>query len=289
MSRDGARVRASSGRGALGRIRRITTTELSNKRSKIQGIKPTLRLKVGQKGRCGFLKGGSARPGVRDCCNVLEGLHGLRSGVDPTGRSIMARWYTVVVYIATTGLDPSVHVPVEIAWLHQNRTDPVVFIPHHKEADIDRAEEDALRLTGYYGRLDTRSSWDNDGAKVRELHAALKAQTFASWNCCSDVTMLNPLFRKFGLDPRPWHRTVDLRSYTATCMKRSPNDLPALWELHERKYTAKEEVEAISARLKTLKAAFLDTVCLPACQRTLQHRPAGQRRRRDLALQALRR
>jgi hypothetical protein len=177
----------------------------------------------------------------------------------------MAPRRTVVVDMATTGFNPYAHVPVEIAWLVDGDVDPVVFIPPHQQDDIERAQEGTLQRIDYYGnflgrRLDIQGNWDNGGVKLGELHEVLDRQSFVSWNCFADATMLNSLFAKFELAVSPWHKIVDLASYAGGCLGRSPNDLPSFEDTCEllrveprRNFTAKGDVIATYKCLEMLR------------------------------------
>lgn len=117
--------------------------------------------------------------------------------------------HRVVVDIETTGLDPTVHVPVEIAWWDLTTGQAARFVPPHGDFDMTLAEPRALEINRYWERgLDNPSRWD-DGTELARMHAALTGQTFAGANPRFDIDFIRPLFSAADLVREPWHYHVD--------------------------------------------------------------------------------
>lgn len=129
----------------------------------------------------------------------------------------------IVVDCESSGLDPAVHEPVEVAWHDLTTGDHGRFVPQH---DLIGADEDALAINGYFRRgLDQEPQ--DDGAEVGRLHTALRGQTLAGSNPRFDAAMLTVAFVRYGLDEEPWHHRLDDLAARAA-QELGLDDLPGL-------------------------------------------------------------
>lgn len=136
----------------------------------------------------------------------------------PYAEAVTADRQIVVVDVESTGLDRAMHVPVEVAFWVLDTGVRGVFIPVHTDVDIQNAQLEALRINRYHERgLWQRGRWDWNAAGLRELHTALTGNTMVGSNPGFDAGMLGPLFRRYRLDPAPWHYAspLDVGTYAA--------------------------------------------------------------------------
>lgn len=139
----------------------------------------------------------------------------------------------VVVDTETTGLDPDRHEVCEVAWLRVGTpgSGAGLFVPPHS---LIGADPEALRINGYAKRLASLPV-DASYATTRFLHGALSGNTLAGSSPAFDAAFLAGLFRRAGLDPRPWHhRLLDLSAYAAGVLGLDPAALPGLSDVCER-------------------------------------------------------
>ena len=139
----------------------------------------------------------------------------------------------VVVDTETTGLDPTVHVPVEVGWWNLHTGERGLFIPVHTQADLRRADPKALEINRYWERgLDLEAQWDEAQWCLERLHKALVGNSLVGSNPVFDASMLNPLFQRHGLAPGPWHYALlDVGTYAAGVLGLSIGERLTLSEL----------------------------------------------------------
>lgn len=171
-----------------------------------------------------------------------------------------SRRQLVIVDCETTGLDPTVHVPVEVAWWHVGTGERGLFIPPHTHLNMIQADPTALTINGYYERgLDNRDHWDTDGSELTRLHQALKGVSMVGSNPSFDASMLTPMYRRWALQPQPWrYATMDIGTYAAGVFGLSIGDrftLPALCDrfgIPRGDHTAEGDVTATGLCLDAL-------------------------------------
>lgn len=130
----------------------------------------------------------------------------------------------VVVSIKSTGPDPTVHIPVEVAWWDLTSGERGVFVPaHHVNATLGSCDLDTIEAIGYVERL-ARAAQDTDGHEVARLAKALHK----AWLVSDAPMMDSPLIRRMiehYLNDVPdltcemwqpdWLDVLDVRSYAA--------------------------------------------------------------------------
>lgn len=136
--------------------------------------------------------------------------------------------HLVVVDTETTGLDPAVHVPVEIAWHDVDTDDRGWFLPPVTAEQLAAADPIAMEINRYWQRIGRHPATDG-GAGVRSLHDALHGHTLAGSKPAFDAAMLAPLFASYGLSPEPQHHhPVDLPSFACGRLGLDPGALAGL-------------------------------------------------------------
>jgi DNA polymerase-3 subunit epsilon len=165
--------------------------------------------------------------------------------------------HRICVDTETTGLDPRIHVPVEVAWLDMVTGDRGRFVPPHTPADIDAATPIALEVNRYRERGLDREPQDHDGSELRRLHSALVGNTWVGSKPQFDIDMLTPLFERYGLDPQPhYHHPLDVGSYVAGAWllddALSLSKACTLLEVPQPDHTAEGDVEATAACFRAL-------------------------------------
>jgi DNA polymerase III epsilon subunit-like protein len=116
----------------------------------------------------------------------------------------------------TTGLDPFLHDPWEIAVIlrHDGHDEEHVF---RIEPDLTNADPEALRMNRYYERTsDPDWKWDDRETAARHLYELLTRAVLIGSNPAFDAEMLTHLLGRYFDEPRPWHyRTIDVVTLAA--------------------------------------------------------------------------
>ncbi len=111
----------------------------------------------------------------------------------------------------TTGLDPFLHDPWEVAVVLRvdSQDEEHVF---RIEPDLTNATPEALRINRYHERTaDPDWKWDDRETAARRLHTLLDGAVIVGSNPAFDAEMLTHLLGRYFDQPRPWHyRTVDV-------------------------------------------------------------------------------
>ncbi|WHM32411.1 3'-5' exonuclease [Streptomyces sp. BPPL-273] len=111
----------------------------------------------------------------------------------------------------TTGLDPFLHDPWEIAVILRvdGRDEEHVF---RIEPDLTNADPAALSINRYQERTSRPGwAWDDREAAARRLHALLDGAVIVGSNPAFDAEMIGSLLGRYFGQPRPWHyRTYDV-------------------------------------------------------------------------------
>lgn len=172
--------------------------------------------------------------------------------------------HVVVVDIETTGLDPSQHVCVEVAWWNLDTDERGHFIPeHHVREALAGADIKALQVNRYVDRIAGQPQ-DYDGSGARRLSEVLHDNTLAGSNPAFDAAFLLKMFmdvesRDLGAVPTWHHRLWDLSAYAAGVLRL--DHLPGLNEVCERlqldarpDHSAEGDVTATGLCFRTLFA-----------------------------------
>lgn len=169
----------------------------------------------------------------------------------------------IVVDVETSGLDPKIHVVVEVAWRNLVTDESGLFVPsHNPEVVLLRAEPKALELNGYHERIAGRPQ-DTNGTATKRLHEALKGNTLAGSNPAFDAKFLRREFNLWCLrrgPAEPWHhRMLDVSAYAAGVLGIDPTELPGLSTVCER----------LGVKNKAPHAAMGDVAATAECFRRL--------------------
>jgi hypothetical protein len=125
--------------------------------------------------------------------------------------STLFKYPVIVVDTETSGLDPNLHITLEVAWWDLNTGKRGCFIPPHDvEWVLQHGDPHALAINGYRERLATAAQ-DTDGLSAAALAAVLADNTMAGANPRFDVSFLVP-----RVMPELWHfRLWDVEAYAA--------------------------------------------------------------------------
>lgn len=172
----------------------------------------------------------------------------------------------IVVDVETSGLtDP---FPLEIAAVNIDTGDEFRMIPHVTQAQLAKAEPEALQINRYYERGVFRDMLDNvemTKSAYGWLADMLRGNTFGGSNPAFDSAII----RKHGyLTGDIWHhRLADLSAYAAGKFDVDPTELEGLDAVCERlgvnvdeRHSAMGDARATAecfALLRTIKAAHL--------------------------------
>lgn len=164
----------------------------------------------------------------------------------------------IIVDTETSGLDPAIHLPLEVAAINTESGETLRFVPYiselriqigrHTQPDADATyavgDPDALRINRYYEReiyRDMASANDTVG-RYRDLWKMLAGNTFGGCNPSFDARMLVAGYRhavgicNLAVTYREWepvwhHRLADLSAYAAPTLGLAPTELPGLHQV----------------------------------------------------------
>ena len=135
----------------------------------------------------------------------------------------------------TTGLDPFLHDPWEIAVILRadgQDEEHVLRI----EPDLTNADPEALRLTRFHERTSGPAwVWDDRQTAARRLHALLDGAVIVGSNPAFDAEMITHLLGRYFDQPRPWHyRAYDIVTLAVGALygraaERTRADCDATW------------------------------------------------------------
>ncbi|MFE4697249.1 exonuclease domain-containing protein [Streptomyces sp. NPDC056738] len=135
----------------------------------------------------------------------------------------------------TTGLDPMLHDPWEIAVIlrHDHQDEEHVF---RIAPDLTMATAEALRINRYYERTSAEGwTWDDPHMVAAHLRSLLDGAVIIGSNPAFDVEMLANVLGRYYTQPRPWHyRAVDVVTLAAGSLygrasEWTRKDLDATW------------------------------------------------------------
>ncbi|RCH70524.1 3'-5' exonuclease [Streptomyces sp. SDr-06] len=111
----------------------------------------------------------------------------------------------------TTGLDPFLHDPWEIAVILRVDGHDAEHV-YRILPDITEADPEALKINRYFERVQAGGwQWDDPKTAVHRLYALLNGAVVIGSNPAFDAEMLAHLFGLYYEQPRPWHyRTIDV-------------------------------------------------------------------------------
>lgn len=135
----------------------------------------------------------------------------------------------------TTGLDPFLHDPWEIAVVLRHDGHDEEHIARI-QPDLTNASPEALSINRFHERTAAPSwAWDDRETAARRLYDVLDGAVLVGSNPAFDAEMLTHLFGRYFDQPRPWHyRTVDVVTLAAGALygraaERTRNDCDATW------------------------------------------------------------
>ncbi|MGX1515040.1 3'-5' exonuclease [Streptomyces collinus] len=116
----------------------------------------------------------------------------------------------------TTGLDPFLHDPWEIAVILRVDGQDEEHVLRIRP-DISNADPAALDINRYFERVSAADwVWDDREAAARRLHALLDGAVIVGSNPAFDAEMITHLLGRYFDQPRPWHyRTIDVVTLAA--------------------------------------------------------------------------
>lgn len=147
----------------------------------------------------------------------------------------MSDRHLVVLDCETTGLDPNIHVPIEIAAINVDTEEVLSFVPYLSPDKLAQADPDALRINRYFERGVYKQALTHQATvdMYRNLWDFLRGNTLAGANPRFDAAMLMAAAGN-GL-AEPWHyRLADVSAYVAGALGRYPASLGGLRDCCER-------------------------------------------------------
>jgi hypothetical protein len=165
----------------------------------------------------------------------------------------------VVVSIKSTGPDPAMHVPVEVAWWNLATGERGWFVPAHNVQDaLGGCHVDTIRDIGYLDRL-AQADQDEKGHQAALLAEALQSAVMVSMAPLADDQLLRRMFAHYLNDFEfvnqdlylpEWHDVLDVGSYADGAL--GLGTLPDLGTICQRvgvpleaARTAESDVEAL--------------------------------------------
>lgn len=106
----------------------------------------------------------------------------------------------------TTGLDPFLHDPWEIAVILRDGDKPDTEHVYRIQPDLTNAEPEALKINHYHERTSAEGwRWDDSETAAHRLYALLDGAVLVGSNPAFDADMIGKLFGRHYDQPRPWH------------------------------------------------------------------------------------
>jgi DNA polymerase-3 subunit epsilon len=151
----------------------------------------------------------------------------------------MSDRHLIVVDVESTGLDPKVHIPIEVAAINVDTGEMLSFVPHLAPDMLAQADPNALRINRYFERGVYRAALsEQETADMYDgLWAFLRGNTFAGANPRFDMSMLIAGYSRLvcGEVVEPCHhRLADVSSYVAGALGLYPGAIPGLVDCCER-------------------------------------------------------
>jgi hypothetical protein len=111
----------------------------------------------------------------------------------------------------TTGLDPTVHEPWEVAYAVDNGPVHAMFLPLRR---LGAANNDALEIGGFHDRYTTPGDAYDVNVFDEAMRSALNGATLVGANPSFDAGMLIHGWWDNSLNEAPWHyRMLDVEAY----------------------------------------------------------------------------
>ncbi|OBJ24618.1 3'-5' exonuclease [Mycobacterium sp. 1245801.1] len=146
----------------------------------------------------------------------------------------MSTRHLIVVDIESTGLDPKVHVPIEIAAINVDTGQTLIFAPYLTPEQILNVDPEALRINRYYERGVYKTAEKSEVANTNRyisLWNMLRGNTFAGANPRFDADML---VAATNMKPSWNYRLADVSAYVAGALGIYPAEIPGLHDCCER-------------------------------------------------------
>lgn len=185
-----------------------------------------------------------------------------------------------VVDVETTGLDPALHVPVEVAAVNVRTGEVIEFVPHLSDEHLGQADREALTICGYFERRlwERASSPPDTFAHYSRLLDLLYGQVLGGANPRFDADMLGRGFlvaaqalhyydAEWNRAGEPWHyRLQDLQNYAAGRLRMPLGQVPSLHQVctelgveNTAPHTALGDARATAECFRRLAAAEITT------------------------------
>lgn len=148
-----------------------------------------------------------------------------------------------VVDLETTGLDETIHVPLEVAAVNLRTGELIEFVPFLHPTDLAAADPVALGINRYFERGVYKRALDAPATQTHyaQLFDALRGHRFGGANPRFDAAMLRHALGRMqsghvpgsAVPYRPadetWHyRLADVCSYVAGALGMEPDDIPGM-------------------------------------------------------------
>ena len=161
----------------------------------------------------------------------------------------------------TTGLDPTVHGVIEVAWSVDGGPISTLVFPHSHL--IPTADVRALEVNNYYDRgLGLLPVATDD--EVLDFFNVLKGNTICGANIVFDANFLTAYY-KISQAQAPWnYRMLDIEAFAAGVLCQSGQKMMGLWtigqflleigyEIPEPRHTAESDVACLIACYQSLR------------------------------------
>lgn len=190
----------------------------------------------------------------------------------------------IVVDVETTGLNPDVHLPLEVAAINVATNEVLHFVPTLTRANLENVEPAAMEINRYFERGMWRHALtiDETVAAYQTLFSWLEGNTLGGSNPRFDGQML---IRGYGaalslslMDfvckaqaatvREVWHhRLADLSAYAGPALLRAPNELVGLADVctalgvtNPDEHTALGDAQATADCFRILTSHYAATI-----------------------------
>lgn len=150
----------------------------------------------------------------------------------------------------TTGLDPRIHQPYEVAYWHEDAEEPrSIWLPH----TLDHADGQALRIGGYFDRS-MGPYLDPESVVVTDLMRVLRNVTLVGSNPSFDAAMLTRLIGT----PVWQHRMIDVATVAMVVFNlvRPIGLADVAAQLRDREFEIPEPDHTAEGDVRTTRAVY---------------------------------
>ena len=123
----------------------------------------------------------------------------------------------------TTGLDPRIHVPWEVAIITEGGAESE-YVWRWRPApwDLHYADRDALAINGFHDRVPDKYDANIEGDAAAAIGQLVEGNIIAGSKPSFDVEMLTPWLRRCGVEPSWHHRPVCIATAAYGWLLREP-------------------------------------------------------------------